>query len=171
MIDVVLDDVAATEALGATIATVVGASDVVLLVGELGAGKTTLVRGLVRGLGGADGVTSPTFTLRHEYDTIPALTHVDCWRLSSVDELDDLGLDEVVADGGALVIEWGTLAASRFGADALCVMLDDLPDATGRLARLDVDATPWAARAGELFEALRSAGLKPTMVSNDSRRS
>lgn len=170
MIAVVLSDEAATEVLGEAIGSVVVASDAILLVGELGAGKTTLVRGLVRGLRGADEVTSPTFTLRHEYDTVPALTHVDCWRLDSIAELDDLGLDEVLADGGVLVIEWGTLAVARFGEIALSVLLDDRLDSSGRIARIDVAAPPWTLREAPLLDALRSVGLDPTLMPDDSRQ-
>ena len=96
------ETVEAGRALGATL----GAGDIVLLYGELGAGKTAFVRGLARGLGaaGAD-VTSPTFTLIQEYrgGRVP-LHHVDLYRLTAA-EAADLGLDELMEDG-VLAIEW-----------------------------------------------------------------
>ena len=70
-----------TRAIGAGIAPLLSAGDVVLLVGSLGAGKTTFVQGLVAALGGREPVTSPTFTLAHKYRTSPPVTHVDLWRL------------------------------------------------------------------------------------------
>jgi len=159
VITVALVDAAATELLGAAIAGLVRASDVILLEGDLGAGKTTLVRGLVGGLGGPDRVTSPTFTLRHEYQTLPPVTHVDCWRLTDPSELDDLGLDEVVEAGGAVVIEWGEFAAFRFADRALRVSLADADGGLRRVARIDLTAPAWARRDGELAAALVGVGL------------
>jgi tRNA threonylcarbamoyladenosine biosynthesis protein TsaE len=168
MIEVELLDADATERLGAVIAEVMSAADVVLLIGDLGAGKTTLVRGLVAGLGGTDQVTSPTFTLRHEYDTDPPLTHVDCWRLGSIDELDDLGLDEVLTDGGAVAIEWGTLAKPFFGSDALLLTLSDIDGGARRLARLDFRSARWEAREMSIVAALSGAAFPFVAHPSDS---
>jgi tRNA threonylcarbamoyl adenosine modification protein YjeE len=159
VITVALEDAAATERLGVALAALVGARDVILLEGDLGAGKTTLVRGLARGLGGQDRVTSPTFTLRHEYSTIPALTHVDCWRLRDSFELDDLGLDEVIDADGILVIEWGEFAAFRFAPVALRVVLADADRGATRVASIDSKAPAWQRREVELLACLEGAGL------------
>jgi tRNA threonylcarbamoyladenosine biosynthesis protein TsaE len=159
--EVKLEGRGATERLGEVVAQLVCAGDVVLLEGELGAGKTTFVRGLVRGLGSSEEVTSPTFTLRHEYDTTPMLTHVDCWRLEDVSELDDLGLDEVISEGGLLAIEWGELAAPRFGDAALSVVLVDADAGKSRVATLELDNPAWVKRAASFHEALAAAGLEP----------
>lgn len=79
---------------------------VVLLVGDLGAGKTTFVRGLALGLGlDPQAVSSPTFTLIQEYRGRPTLYHVDLYRLQGA-EIEDLGLEELVAGDGIVVIEW-----------------------------------------------------------------
>jgi tRNA threonylcarbamoyladenosine biosynthesis protein TsaE len=94
---------ATARALGATLST----GDVVLLFGDLGAGKTAFVRGLAEGLGAKrDDVTSPTFTLVQEYrgGRLP-LIHADLYRLNDPREIDELGLDEI-ASGGVLAIEW-----------------------------------------------------------------
>jgi tRNA threonylcarbamoyladenosine biosynthesis protein TsaE len=96
-----------TAALGRELGETLSAGDVVLLVGDLGAGKTAFVRGLAEGLGvHRDEVSSPTFTLVQEYrgGRLP-LFHVDLYRLDDPRELDDLGLDEI-ADDGVLAIEW-----------------------------------------------------------------
>ena len=96
-----------TAEVGRELAGSLAAGDVVLLHGDLGAGKTALVRGLAEGLGvPADEVSSPTFTLVQEYrgGRLP-LFHVDLYRLNDPREIDDLGLDEIAEDG-VLAIEW-----------------------------------------------------------------
>jgi tRNA threonylcarbamoyladenosine biosynthesis protein TsaE len=80
---------------------------VVLLIGNLGAGKTTLAKGIVKGLGAAqpDEVSSPTFTLIHEYS--PSVYHIDLYRLDREDQVATLGLDEIFDRTGVVLIEWG----------------------------------------------------------------
>ena len=101
-----------TSAAGESLGTTLRAGDVVLLYGDLGAGKTAFVRGLARGLGAnPDDVSSPTFTLVQEYAG-PRLTlfHVDLYRLEPA-EIDDLGLEDLVSGNGVVAIEW----AERWG--------------------------------------------------------
>ena len=94
-----------TAAVGERVGGSAGAGDIILLYGELGAGKTAFVRGLARGLGGVpEEVTSPTFTLIQEYRGRVPLYHVDLYRLEPR-EVEDLGLDELSADG-VMAVEW-----------------------------------------------------------------
>ena len=81
----------------------------VLLIGNLGAGKTTLAKGIVQGLGAApaDEVSSPTFTLIHEYGLPPAVYHVDLYRLDSARDAATLGLDELFDSPALVIVEWG----------------------------------------------------------------
>lgn len=98
---------AATRAVARTLAATLAAGDIVLLHGDLGAGKTVFVKGLAEGLGlDAADVTSPTFTLVHEYagGRLP-LVHLDLYRLERTD-LDDVGLDPDLAARGVVVVEW-----------------------------------------------------------------
>jgi tRNA threonylcarbamoyladenosine biosynthesis protein TsaE len=95
-----------TSAAGEELARSLSPGDVVLLHGELGAGKTAFVRGLARGLGADPAeVSSPTFTLVQEYRGRVTLFHVDLYRLDER-EVDDLGLDELVAGEGVVAVEW-----------------------------------------------------------------
>jgi tRNA threonylcarbamoyladenosine biosynthesis protein TsaE len=81
-------------------------NDVVCLTGSLGAGKTTLVQGIAEGIGVKDYVTSPTFIIINEYQGRIPFFHVDLYRLDSVEQIEDLGIEEYFYRGGACVIEW-----------------------------------------------------------------
>ena len=96
-----------TEALGARLARAMGPGAVVAFTGDLGAGKTAFVRGLARGLGIPDRVTSPTFTIVNEYEggRLP-LFHFDLYRLGCADELFDIGWEDYLARGGVCAVEW-----------------------------------------------------------------
>lgn len=116
----------ATRAVAATLAATLVAGDVVLLHGDLGAGKTVFVKGLAEGLGlDPDAVTSPTFTLVHEYPggRLP-LVHLDLYRIDRI-ELDDVGFDPALAESGVLVVEWAERLA-RDVAGAVTVRITDL---------------------------------------------
>src|SRR5436305_7411946 len=94
-------------ALGAQLAKTFSRRRAVLLIGNLGAGKTTLAKGIVKGLGAAqpDEVSSPTFTLIHEYS--PSVYHIDLYRLDRQDQVATLGLDEIFDRTAVVLIEWG----------------------------------------------------------------
>jgi tRNA threonylcarbamoyladenosine biosynthesis protein TsaE len=112
-----------TTAVGERLAATLRAGDVVLLYGELGAGKTAFVRGLARGLGAPEAeVSSPTFTIVQEYAGRLTLFHVDLYRLDPK-EVDDLGLDELVSSDGVVAIEWAERWHGRPD-DAIEVTLD-----------------------------------------------
>jgi len=98
-----------TVVLGERLARELPARGVVLLIGELGAGKTTLAKGLVSGFGAAppEEVASPTFTLVHEYGVRPRVYHVDLYRIERADELESVGLDELLERDALMLVEWG----------------------------------------------------------------
>ena len=102
---------------------------VVVLHGELGAGKTTLVQAICEGYGVTDDVTSPTFALVHEYQAPRSpVHHLDLYRLDRPDQLDALGWDELVSARALVLIEWPERAASRVPAGHVTLSLQHLPD-------------------------------------------
>jgi tRNA threonylcarbamoyladenosine biosynthesis protein TsaE len=98
-----------TERIGREIAEQLTAPALVLLIGNLGAGKTTLSKGLIAGLGAAapEDVLSPTFSLIHEYEGDPKVYHIDLYRLDRLPELETLGLDDLWDENAIVLIEWG----------------------------------------------------------------
>ncbi len=115
-----LSDDAATARLGAVVARLLQAGDAVCLTGPLGAGKSTLARGLIRALTRPDeDVPSPTFTLVQFYETPDlSLAHFDLYRLTGAGEVEEIGLDEAL-DNGAVVIEWPERLEGRLPPDRL----------------------------------------------------
>ncbi|HUO97201.1 MAG TPA: tRNA (adenosine(37)-N6)-threonylcarbamoyltransferase complex ATPase subunit type 1 TsaE [Rhizomicrobium sp.] len=137
-----LECLAATDALGARIAAGLRAGDTIALAGDLGAGKTTLARAILKALAVTETMPSPTFTLVQTYET-PGLTvrHFDLYRIENEREIDELGLDEAV-EQGAVLIEWPERAGSRLPEAPLTITLA----ATGaRTRRADITGpSRWA---------------------------
>lgn len=113
---------AETEALGEKLAGKLQGGEVIAFTGDLGAGKTAFTRGLARGLGITDRVTSPTFTIVNEYEggRLP-LFHFDMYRLSCSDELYDIGWEDYLARGGVCAVEWSEIVEDALEADAIRV--------------------------------------------------
>lgn len=113
-------------ALGRQLARVLRAGDLVLLSGGLGAGKTTLTKGIGEGLGVAGNITSPTFVIARSHrnpDGGPGLVHVDAYRLGSLDELDALDLDTSLEDA-VVVVEWGSGIVEVLSEDRLEITIE-----------------------------------------------
>jgi tRNA threonylcarbamoyladenosine biosynthesis protein TsaE len=142
----------ATVRLAADLAPLLGAGDLLLLDGPLGAGKTFFVQALAKALGllPETRVTSPTFTLVHEHATEPRLVHADLYRLSDDERgVRELGLLEQRDDGALLVVEWGLAFERLLGGDALVLRLArELGNA--RIAAISATGS----RSGQLLEAL-----------------
>ena len=111
-----------TEALGERLAACLRPGDVIAYTGDLGAGKTAFTRGLARGLGVSERVTSPTFTLVNEYEggRLP-LFHFDLYRMGSSEELFDIGWEDYLARGGVCAVEWSEHAAGAFEEEPIWV--------------------------------------------------
>jgi tRNA threonylcarbamoyladenosine biosynthesis protein TsaE len=140
-----LTDAGATEAFGAALAQALRPGDVVALFGPLGAGKTTLARGILRGLGHEGDVASPTFPIVIAYDppdTRLPVAHVDLYRIEAAADLEELGLDEARSQG-VLLIEWPERLPALWP-DALRLMLA-AAEGGGRCLTADVPAA-WGTR-------------------------
>jgi tRNA threonylcarbamoyladenosine biosynthesis protein TsaE len=146
-------DETTTKAIGAAVAGLLDPGDVVGLAGDLGAGKTRLVQGAATALGVDDPVLSPTFMLLREYDGDLPVHHVDAYRLTGPVELEDLGLDEVLAADAVAFVEWADKVAAVLPESWLELVLRIRDDDTR-----EVDVRPhgpaWAARKEDLRAAL-----------------
>lgn len=131
---VVVADPRETEELAARLGGLVEPGAVLVLDGDLGAGKTTFVRGLARGLGLPKGVvSSPTFTLIHEYEGDVPLYHFDAYRLDDAEEFVHLGAEEYLSGDGVCAIEWGSRVQAELPAERLDIVLQaDAEDADKR---------------------------------------
>jgi tRNA threonylcarbamoyladenosine biosynthesis protein TsaE len=146
-------DEATTKAIGAAVAGLLDPGDVVGLAGDLGAGKTRLVQGAAAALGVDDPVLSPTFMLLREYDGELPVHHVDAYRLAGPVELEDLGLDEVLATDAVAFVEWADRVAAVLPESWLELVLHIRDDDT-REVEVRPHGPAWAARSRELRAAL-----------------
>ncbi len=151
----------ATRDLAATVAARCIPGDVLLLSGDLGAGKTTFAQGFGRALGIVEPVTSPTFTLVRQYELadghggIRVLLHADVYRLEHLAEVVDLGLGQLVEDAGVALVEWGDAAEPVLGDGALSIRLEaDADDDDRRSITVSADGPAWAGRWPGLVAAL-----------------
>lgn len=148
----------ATHAVARGLAGLARAGDVLLLAGEMGAGKTAFAQGFGRALGVDEPITSPTFTLVHRYDTDgPALYHADLYRLDHTAEVADLALDEMAESDGIVLVEWGDVVESTFG-DHLLVHLSVVDDdLDARTITITPHGPAWAMRWPLIDTALHRA--------------
>lgn len=137
-----------TKELGAALAELARAGDLLLLAGDLGAGKTAFAQGFGRGLGVADIVTSPTFTLANEYQgSRLRLHHLDAYRMESMEEVFDVGLPELLDDDAVVLVEWGDAIAPAVPADYLEVRITLGDGDDDRMLELRPVGPSWSARS------------------------
>lgn len=144
-----------TREVGGAIAGLLRPGDAVALTGDLGAGKTTLVQGAARTLGVTDQVVSPTFTLVREYEGRVPVAHVDVYRLERIQDVIDLGLEELAGEAGVLFVEWGDAVAALLPDERLEIELTGPdPGSDARRIRIAPRGSSWRERAERLEGAL-----------------
>jgi tRNA threonylcarbamoyladenosine biosynthesis protein TsaE len=152
----------ATHAVAAAVAGLSRRGDIILLAGEMGAGKTAFAQGFGRALGVTEPITSPTFTLVHSYDTAgPTLHHADLYRLDQLAEVADLALGELAEFDGIVLVEWGDVVESAFG-EHLLVRLDLVDgDLGSRRITITPSGAAWARRWAALGDATAEHAERP----------
>jgi len=150
-------DAGQTHALGRRLGTLLRAGDVVVLDGELGTGKTVVAKGIAVALGVTEPVVSPTFTVVREYDAPTPLVHVDVYRLDHLQELHDLGFDDLVGGEAVIVVEWGDRVSAALPSDRLRVLLEPGERDDDRVVSVDAAGISWSDRRDALTAALATS--------------
>ncbi|MDQ4133653.1 MAG: tRNA (adenosine(37)-N6)-threonylcarbamoyltransferase complex ATPase subunit type 1 TsaE [Actinomycetota bacterium] len=150
-----------TRTLAAELAPLLQAGDLILLAGNLGTGKTAFVQGLARGLGIVEPVVSPSFVLVRTYEGRLPLNHVDVYRLESMQELVDLGMAELLDEGGVTAIEWGDVVLPGLPAEYLEVRLEPGEADDDRELTLFTVGASWGRRTGAIQRAVERWTVTP----------
>ena len=164
MIDCRSKSVEDTHVIASVVASMVRPRDIVVLAGEMGAGKTAFTAGFAKALGVSDDdyVSSPTFTLVHSYQSGKyPLLHADLYRLHTLGEVMDLGLKEQADLGAVVVVEWGDVAEDVLGDTLTIQFLHDDVDDNARDIRFSVEGHGWDSRWQRLKDSLRSWSVAP----------
>lgn len=143
-----------TRALAAALAELARPGDLLLLAGELGAGKTAFAQGFGRGLGVTDPITSPTFTLARDYEGRLLMHHLDVYRLDHLGEVLDVGLPELLDDGSVTLIEWGDAILPALPTDYLEVRFTYGEDDEERSIAVRPVGPRWSARLRAVTTAI-----------------
>lgn len=143
-----------TRAFAAAVAEVIEPGDVVVLGGDLGAGKTAFVQGFGRALGVTDQIVSPTFTIERLYQGRVQLHHLDVYRLDHVHEALDLGLSEALDDGHVAVVEWGDAITAVLGLDYLHITLELGDSDDDRTISVQPYGLRWTSREATLRQVI-----------------
>lgn len=145
-----------TRAAATALSALARAGDVVILVGDLGAGKTAFAQGFGHGLGVTQPITSPTFTLHNQYTGRLVLNHLDVYRLNQLEEAVDLGLPELLDDQSVALVEWGDTIAAALGHEYLEVRLLLGVGDNDRSIELRCVGSGWASRSFAVRQCLSS---------------
>jgi tRNA threonylcarbamoyladenosine biosynthesis protein TsaE len=155
MLQLRASSLAETLSIAAAIAGVARSGDLLVLAGEMGAGKTAFAKGFGAALGVREPITSPTFTLVHSYDAGKlTLHHADIYRLSTTHQVADLALAELLEYDGIVLLEWGDVVAQSLGDHLLVHLVADLDDDDARAISVSGTGRAWAARWARLESAL-----------------
>jgi tRNA threonylcarbamoyladenosine biosynthesis protein TsaE len=165
-LDLILSSPGETASFGCAMGRLLRGGDVLALIGELGAGKTALVRGIVAGLGvPAALVTSPTFSIVHEYQARLPVIHIDLYRLQKLEDMESIGLSDYLTDDVAVAIEWADRFPQLLPEDRLEIRLAHRTRTTRR-ARVEARGS----RSRSLLARIRTMAPLPPRSPNPSRQ-
>lgn len=136
----ILDSVDKTMKLGESLGKLAAAGDIICLNGELGSGKTHFVKGLARGLGITDYITSPTFTIVNEYMGRLKLFHFDVYRVDDPYEISAIGFDEYIFSDAVSIIEWSKFIQELIPEDSLNITIEKLPDKGDNFRKIKIES-------------------------------
>lgn len=157
MIEIASTSADQTRRIAASMSSIMKPGDLVLLCGDLGAGKTTFVQGFGAALGVTEPITSPTFTLAQQYNGRMRVHHLDVYRIETLSEAADLDLPGLLDDDAVTLIEWGDAIVAALPADYLELRLRFGDGDDDRIIELSSVGSSWAARQRLLGEALDDA--------------
>jgi tRNA threonylcarbamoyladenosine biosynthesis protein TsaE len=155
VVDLVTHSSDETRLAAAALAELLAPGDVVNLTGELGAGKTAFVQGAARALGVEGPVVSPTFVLVREYRGLMPIYHVDVYRLERLQEVHDLGFEDLLDPAGVVFVEWGDAVEAMLPDSHLRVELATVEESETRRLRVSARGPAWAARWERLENVLQ----------------
>jgi tRNA threonylcarbamoyladenosine biosynthesis protein TsaE len=136
----IVDSVEKTIALGEKIGKLVNSQDIICLIGELGTGKTHITKGIAKGLGIKEHITSPTFNIVNEYDGRLKLYHFDVYRVNDPDEIYAIGFDEYIFSDGVSIIEWANYIEELIPNEYLKITIEKLPNLGENYRKITLEA-------------------------------
>jgi len=159
VIKVTAPSLSGTHQAAESVAEIVQSGDVILLVGDLGAGKTAFTQGFGRALGVSEPITSPTFTLAREYNGTLQIHHLDVYRIDQIEEVRDLALPELFEGNSVTLIEWGDQIISALPKNHLEISFEYCEIDTARLITFTANGRSWNNRLVALQQSLEIKGL------------
>ena len=159
MIEITASSLSDTHQTAESVAEIIKSGDLILLVGDLGAGKTTFSQGFGVSLGVKEAITSPTFTLARTYHGTFEVHHLDVYRIDQIEEVRDLALPELFEGNSVTLIEWGDQILSALPKDHLEISFEYGEADSARLITITANGSSWNSRMPDLIQKLEIKGL------------
>ena len=159
MIEIIASSLSDTHQTAESVAAIVKSGDLILLVGDLGAGKTAFTQGFGASLGVKEAITSPTFTLARTYQGTLEIHHLDVYRIDQIEEVRDLALPELFEGNSVTLIEWGDQIISALPKDHLEISFEYGEADSARVITISANGSSWNSRMPDLIQKLEIKGL------------
>ena len=159
MIEIIASSLSDTQQTAESVAEIVKSGDLILLVGDLGAGKTAFTQGFGASLGVKEAITSPTFTLARTYQGTLEIHHLDVYRIDQIEEVRDLALPELFEGNSVTLIEWGDQIISALPKDHLEISFEYGEADSARVITISANGSSWNSRMPDLIQKLEIKGL------------